>query len=79
MLGSLLETFVFSELQKSASWHQDRFEFAHFRDKQKNEVDLVIRGQGRPDGGIEVKASATVPAATSPGCANSPKHTRRNL
>lgn len=60
LLGSLLETFVFSELQKSANWHRDRFEFAHFRDKQKNEVDLVIRNRAGQMVGIEVKASATV-------------------
>lgn len=60
LLGALLETFVFSELRKYASWHRDRFEFFHFRDKQKNEVDLVIQNRNGQLIGIEVKASATV-------------------
>lgn len=60
LLGPLLETFVFSELQKSVSWHRDRFEISHFRDKQKNEVDIVIQNRNGHIVGIEVKASATV-------------------
>ena len=48
--GTLLETFVLAELLKLASWADDRYIFSHFRDKERNEVDIVI----------EVKASATV-------------------
>ena len=56
----MLESFVFSELLKLASWADDRFVFSHFRDKERNEVDIVMEdGQGRVVG-IEVKASATV-------------------
>ncbi len=59
-LGPLLETFVFSELLKLASWSENRFEFFHYRDKDRNEVDVVMEDlQGRVVG-IEVKASATV-------------------
>ena len=58
--GPLLETFVLGELLKLASWAEDRYAFSHFRDKDRNEVDIVIEdGLGRIVG-VEVKASATV-------------------
>ena len=60
LFGSLLETFVLAELLKLASWSDDRFEFTHFRDKQQNEVDIVIENRQGRVLGIEVKASATV-------------------
>jgi predicted AAA+ superfamily ATPase len=60
--GPLLETFVLSELFKLASWSDNRFQFFHFRDKDKNEVDIVMEDlQGRVVG-IEVKAAATATA-----------------
>ena len=65
--GSLLETFVLGELLKLASWNDDRYTFAHFRDKERNEVDIVIEdGRGRIVG-VEVKASATVSAGDFSG------------
>ena len=58
--GPVLETFVLGELLKLASWADDRYAFSHFRDKERNEVDIVIEdGLGRIVG-VEVKASATV-------------------
>ena len=42
LFGSLLETFVLAELLKLASWSDDLLEFTHFRDKQQNEVDIVV-------------------------------------
>ena len=58
--GSVLESFVFGEILKLAGWAEDRYAFSHFRDKERNEVDIVIEdGRGRIVG-IEVKASATV-------------------
>ena len=59
-LGSLLGTFVFAELLKLASWADGRFEFTHFRDKEQNEVDVVIEDRQGRVVGIEVKAAATV-------------------
>lgn len=55
-----METFVLAELLKLASWSQDRYEFSHFRDKERNEVDIVIEDRRGRVVGIEVKASATV-------------------
>jgi uncharacterized protein len=60
--GALLETFVFSELQKLAAWRSERLEFFHFRDRYDNEVDIVIEDPRGSIVGIEVKASATVTA-----------------
>ena len=58
--GAILETFVFGELLKLASWSEDRYTFSHFRNKERNEVDIVIEdGRGRIVG-VEAKASATV-------------------
>lgn len=59
-LGPLLETFVFGELLKLADWADDPCTFSHFRDKQGNEVDVVLEDTHGRVVGIEVKASATV-------------------
>jgi uncharacterized protein len=63
LLGQLLETFVFQELRRQASWYDDVLSFFHFRDKDAFEVDIVIERGSRSVAGVEVKASATVTAA----------------
>jgi len=63
----MLETFVLTELLKLASWSGDRLEFSHYRDKEKNEVDIIIRNRSGFVVGIEVKASATVTTADFKG------------
>lgn len=65
--GPILETFVFSELRKIASWSDQRCTFAHFRDKDKNEVDIVLENRRGEVVGIEVKSSATVSTADFSG------------
>ena len=60
IFGALLESFVFGELLKNASWSKERFVFSHFRDKERDEVDFVIEDRRGRVVGIEVKASATV-------------------
>jgi len=60
LLGHLLETFVFQEMRRQASWHEDVRAFFHFRDKDGVEVDMVIERGARELAGIEVKLSATV-------------------
>ena len=60
--GPLLETFVFQELCRQASWRDRGVTLSHFRDQNGVEVDIVLE-QGGSDrlAGIEVKAgSATV-------------------
>jgi hypothetical protein len=63
MLGQLLETFVFQELRRQASWHEESVAFHHFRDRDGAEVDIVLEHAGRQVAGIEVKAAGTVTAA----------------
>lgn len=62
-LGPLLETFVFQDLRRQASWHEDEIRFHHLRDRDGFEVDIVMERRGRELAGVEVKASATVTAA----------------
>lgn len=58
--GGLLETFVFMECCKHMTWAEEDVRLYHFRDKRKNEVDLILeKGDSRVIG-VEVKASATV-------------------
>jgi hypothetical protein len=63
LLGQLLETFVFQELRRQASWREETIAFYHFRDKEGAEVDCVLEGSGQGVAGVEVKAAATVTAA----------------
>ena len=60
LLGHFLETFVYQELRRQASWHDIPMEFFHFRDKDGSETDIVIEQATGAVAGIEVKASATV-------------------
>ena len=59
-LGPMLETFVFQELRRQASWHPTPIEFFHFRDRDDFEVDIVLEAGHATVGGIEVKAAASV-------------------
>jgi predicted AAA+ superfamily ATPase len=61
--GFLLETFVFQELRRQASWNEDDIRFYHFRDRDAAEVDIVMERRGHELVGVEVKASATVVSA----------------
>jgi predicted AAA+ superfamily ATPase len=69
LFGPVLETFVLGELMKLASWFGEPLDFFHFRDKEKNEVDIVIEDADRRVVGIEVKAAATATAADFRGLA----------
>jgi len=59
LFGQVLETFIFQELRRQASWQEDEISFSHFRDKDKHEVDMVLESGGKL-AGIEVKAGSTV-------------------
>ncbi len=59
LLGQLLETFVFQELRRQATWHVGPVDFFHYRDKDQVEVDVVMEYGGLV-AGMEVKAGATV-------------------
>ncbi|MDQ3525844.1 MAG: ATP-binding protein [Chloroflexota bacterium] len=62
-MGPLLETFVFQELRRQASWHPQDHAFFHFRDKDMAEVDIVIERGARALAGVEVKAAASITSA----------------
>ena len=61
-LGPLLESFVFQELRRQASWRYEPLSFFHYRDKDGAEVDIVIESGAGTVAGVEVKAGATVRA-----------------
>ena len=63
LLGQLVETFVFQELRRQASWRNEKTTFFHFRDRDGAEVDIVIERGANELAGVEVKASATVTLA----------------
>lgn len=62
LLGQLLETFVFQELRRQASWNDEPSTFFHYRDRDAVEVDIVIERGAQFLVGVEVKAAATVTA-----------------
>jgi uncharacterized protein len=61
LFGQMLETFVYGELRRQASWLDTSVSFSHFRTKDQIEVDVVIE-HGRHLSGVEVKAGSTVRA-----------------
>ena len=65
--GSLLETFVFSEVLKLMTASDLRVTPHHFRDRDMREVDIVLERDDGMIAGIEVKASATVKAGDFSG------------
>ncbi|MGA2219250.1 MAG: ATP-binding protein, partial [Terracidiphilus sp.] len=42
IFGPLLETFVFSEILKQISWMESSCTLYHYRDKDRDEVDIVV-------------------------------------
>lgn len=62
ILGSVLETFVFSEIIKQSSWLDETCTFHYYRDKDQDEVDIVVESESGAIVGLEIKAAATVNA-----------------
>ena len=67
LLGHYLESYVFCELKKQASWLNEPLYFFHYRDKDKVEVDFVLQRDDGKVTGIEVKAGATINANSFQG------------
>jgi uncharacterized protein len=65
--GALLETFVFSEVMKETAWSDESYTLHHYRDKDQDEVDILVEDERGAMVGIEVKASATVHASDFKG------------
>jgi uncharacterized protein len=60
MAGALFESFVVNEIRKQATWSDISVNLAHFRDRNGNEVDLIIEDRATGQiAGIEVKATST--------------------
>jgi uncharacterized protein len=55
--GPLLETFVFSELQKLRTWSVSSCELLHYRTSTGDEVDFILQDRQGRIVGIEVKAN----------------------
>ncbi|MBN1448043.1 MAG: DUF4143 domain-containing protein, partial [Bacteroidetes bacterium] len=53
LFGHLLESFVFQELRRLASFAEHRHRFHHFGDKDKKEVDVVIERSWLPPLGFD--------------------------
>ena len=58
--GGLLETLVYMECCKQASWAQEDINLYHFRSNRKHEVDLILERNNEKIIGIEIKATASV-------------------
>jgi predicted AAA+ superfamily ATPase len=65
--GAVLETFVFSEVMKQTTWSDEGYTLHHYRDKDQDEVDIIVEDEHGALVGIEVKASATVHASDFKG------------
>lgn len=63
LFGRLLETFVYEELRRHASWWEEAVAFSHFRDKDQVEVDVVLEFSGRVAGGDRPEAIGEGPEA----------------
>jgi len=62
ILGPLLETFLFSEVMKQASWLDETRSLHYYRDKDQDKVDIVVESESGAIVGLEIKAAATVNA-----------------
>lgn len=61
-LGSILESYVHAELEKTRELTRSVWSFFHWRSKER-EIDIIAEGPGRRLALFEMKASATVGAA----------------
>jgi predicted AAA+ superfamily ATPase len=60
IVGSLVETWVYSELLKAINVSSESWDIFYYRDKDQVEVDFVLENQEQKIIGIEVKASSTI-------------------
>jgi hypothetical protein len=67
LFGRVLESFVYSELLKQATWAERDYALYTYRDKDQVEVDFVIENPAAQVIGVEVKAAASVSAGDLAG------------
>lgn len=58
--GPLLESLIYMELLKQASWASNPVSLYHYRDNRKNQLDIVLEEDDQCITGIEIKGSASV-------------------
>jgi predicted AAA+ superfamily ATPase len=63
----MLETSVFSEVMKATAFCDESYTFHHYRDRDQDEIDIMVEGERGAMVGIEVKASATAHASDFEG------------
>jgi predicted AAA+ superfamily ATPase len=56
VFGPLLETFAFAEVMKKVDWLAETCRLYHYRDKDQDEVDIIVEGESGDVIGIEVKS-----------------------
>ncbi|OFZ68492.1 MAG: AAA family ATPase [Betaproteobacteria bacterium RBG_16_58_11] len=67
LFGRVLESYVYSELLKQATWAEGSYALFAYRDKDQLEVDFVIENAAGQIVGVEVKAAASVSAGDLAG------------
>ena len=67
LFGRVLESYVYSELLKQATWAERDYALHTYRDKDQVEVDFVIEDPAGQVVGVEVKAAASVSAGDLTG------------
>lgn len=60
IFGPVLEAFVVSEILKQTAWLDSTYTLHHYRDKDQDEVDVVVENDRAELVGLEIKAAATV-------------------
>ena len=65
--GTLLESFVFSEILKLMTASNLQLTPCHFRDQQMREVDIVLERDDGMIAGVEIKAAASVDSSDFAG------------
>jgi predicted AAA+ superfamily ATPase len=79
ILGPILETFLFSEVMKQTSWLDESCTLHYYRDKDQDEVDIVVESESGAIVGLEIKAGATVNAGDFRGLRKLSEATGRNF
>lgn len=67
LFGPMLETFVTSEVLRLSTWSDVQTRIHHYRDKDQDEVDIVLEDEIGNIVAFEIKASATVTPADFKG------------
>ena len=67
LFGRILESFVYSELLKQATWAEQNYTLYTYRDKDQVEVDFVVETPAGQVVGVELKAAASVSAGDLAG------------